>query len=188
MRASVRILLKKLAIFRYFRRFGVIGSGGAMRFFGKIVSGLLILTAAVFLWFGGKSTFGIFQYFLLDRKTEAIVERWDLEEKQEDAFAIIASYRFFLGEKEFGGVTEFFPPHFPNRISAEKAIQKLSLEKWEVFYSSKNPEKNSLQRKFPFVLCFDAVLLAGLFIYFLLLQKKIRKLSVSGSLDSYEPS
>lgn len=144
----------------------------------KILCGLLIITALVSVFFLGKACLGTIGYFSLDGKTKAFVDSWQMEEKDPASFALKACYHFFIGEEKVLGQTEFMKPYFFNKESAEKAIKKLRVQEWEVFYSTSKKQKNSLQKAFPFQDCIHAFLTLGILIYFIFLKKWLERLSV----------
>lgn len=131
----------------------------------------LIISSLVSVFFCGKAIVGVYGYFSLDSQANAQVEKWKIIEKTESAFAIEAEYRFFLQEKEISGQTEFAKPYFLNPYAAQRAIDQLASTRWIVFFNAKNPQKNSLQRVFPFQLCIQAFLTLGLIAYFFILKK-----------------
>ncbi len=139
--------------------------------------GIFSLLLVVFLFFFVKAGKQVGEYLSLNTQTRALVENWQIIRKAEDSFAIEVSYQFYVKDREFVGKTEFIKPYFPNEESARKAIQKLSLQPWAVFFHKENPEKSSLQRKFPFQGCIHAFLVLGLLVYFVFLKKWLEKSS-----------
>ena len=141
----------------------------------KIWIGVFVLTALIALFFLIKAGEQIWTYVSLDSQSVVTIERWQVIEKRTDSFAIEASYKFSYREKEFSGVTEFSPPYFFNAMAASSAIKKISSQEFFVFFNENHPEKSSLQRIFPFRLCIHAFLTLGVFIYFILLRKWLRR-------------
>ena len=137
----------------------------------KVWTGVFILTALIALFFSGKAAGQIWKYVSLDAQAVASIEKWQVIEKGSASFAIEASYRFSHLEKDFSGVTEFAPPYFLNDTAASLAIKKISSQEFFVFFNKAHPERNSLQRIFPFLLCIHAFLTLGVFVYFIFLKK-----------------
>ncbi len=144
----------------------------------KVFNGLVVVTALVSVFFLGKASLGIWGYFSLDGKAKAFTEGWKVEEKDSSSYSILVSYHFFVEKERVEGQIEFVKPYFLNKESAEKAIKKLSLQDWEVFFPKTNVWKNSLQRTFPFQDCIHAFLVLGILVYFSVLKKWARRLSV----------
>ena len=131
--------------------------------------------AGVALFFSVEALTKVSYYVSLDKTAQANVSHWEVREKGDEAFAIVGGYSFSLQGEEMIGETEFAEPYFLNERAAEKAVEKLKTESWTVFFSGKNPEKNSLQRFFPFLTCIRAFLVLGVFVYFLFLGRWFRK-------------
>lgn len=140
-------------------------------FVNKVFNGLVIVTALISVFFLGKASVGVSDYFSLDRKARAFPEGWKIEDRDSSSYAILVSYHFFVEKERFEGQIEFAKPYFLNKEFAEKAVKKLSSQSWEVFFSEKDPLKNSLQREFPFKLCIHAFLILGVLVYFIFLKK-----------------
>jgi hypothetical protein len=111
------------------------------------------------------------EYFSLDSQANAQIESWKIVEKPDSTFAICATYRFFIPEKEVEGKTEFAKPYFLNPYAAQKAIDQLVPQRWVCFFNAKHPEKNSLQRLFPFKACIQGILTLALAVYFFILRR-----------------
>ncbi len=131
--------------------------------------------AVISLFFSVEAVTKVAHYISLDKVAKAHVNHWEVREKGSEAFAIIGGYTFSLKGKEVKGETEFAAPYFLNERAAKEAVEKLKTESWTVFFSEKNPEKNSLQRFFPFLTCIRAFLVLGVFVYFLLLGRWFKK-------------
>ncbi len=131
--------------------------------------------SVIFFVFLVKTGIQISGYVSLDSESEAKIDKWQVVEKKDDAFAIIASYHFFFEGQKIVGETEFAKPYFFNDTSAKKAVQKLSSQPWNVFFQKDTPSKNSLQRKFPFQACIHTFFILGLLIYSIFLKKWIER-------------
>lgn len=141
----------------------------------KIWMVVFVLTALVAIFFLGRAAVQVWKYVSLDSKAIASIEKWQIIEKDSASFAIEASYRFSYREKGFSGVTEFSPPYFLNETAASLAIKKISTQEFFVFFNKAHPEKNSLQRIFPFLFCIHAFLTLGVFVYFIILKKWLER-------------
>ena len=141
----------------------------------RIWAVVFILTALIALFFLLRAGKQISAYISLDSRAVACIQKWDVIEKGESSFALEAFYRFSCFEKEFSGMTEFSPPYFLNAEAALSAIKKISSQEFFVFFNQGNPAENSLQRSFPFRLCIHAFLTLGVFVYFMLLKKWMKR-------------
>ena len=141
----------------------------------KIWMVVFVLTACIAFFFLGRAGGQIWKYVSLDYQGMASVQKWQVIEKGGASFAIEASYRFSYLEREFFGVTEFSPPYFLNSESASSAIKKISTQEFFVFFNKNYPERNSLQRIFPFRLCIHSFLTLGVFVYFIFLKKWVKR-------------
>jgi len=133
--------------------------------------GLIILSSLVSVFLVFSAWWEICFYFSFDAKTNATVYRWHIVQKKTSQWALEGEFYFFIQGEKVLGRTQLAPPYFLQEKAAILAQETLSLQPWEVFYSSSNKEHNSLQRFFPFRSCIHAILAIGVFLYFIFLKR-----------------
>lgn len=135
----------------------------------------IALVTLIFSWKVGRD---VFQYISLDSAVKASDVQWQVRENSEESFGLEGFYQFSWQGKVYSGESLFTGPYFPNKQAANEAIAKLSKESWTVFFSQKNPQKSSLQRFFPFLALIRAVLSIAVLVYFVCLERWIKKREV----------
>lgn len=130
---------------------------------------LLLVIGAAFLWFGGKAIFELWGYSYLQKYTPATVLEWKTEERGARSF-ITLRYSFELGGRVYEGETCFKEPAFLNTLSAESEMKKWESYSWAAWYDPNKPERSSLQKLFPYKSCIYALIVLGVFGYFLFLN------------------
>jgi hypothetical protein len=131
-----------------------------------MIKGILImLSAAVGLWFTTGALSDLWHYWRLDHKAAAQVTAWKVIELSPSEFALRANYRFVVNAKERKGKT-IFQTTYLNYPSAEKSIEHYKKDHFQVWYNAKNPKISSLQKEFPAKKCLRALASLGVMIYF----------------------
>ena len=131
---------------------------------------LVVLTALVSVWFFGVATHKLWRYFSLNAQTKAEVYEWVVVEESSSKFVVASAYRFQVKERGYKGKTYFADPYYLNAESAENSIKRMGKKEWDVWYNSKDPTDNSLQKMVPFKVCIQFILVLGVGIYFFFLK------------------
>lgn len=132
----------------------------------------LIIVGALATWFIIKAGYDLYTYSRLSERVPVTVEKWSIEELKSDQFVVLAHYSFeYQGKNHVGkgGVGTY-----PNPWAAQEAQKQFSQKKWSVWLDPKHPELAVMQKYFPFKRTLSALILAGLLIYFLTLNKYIQ--------------
>ena len=140
--------------------------------------GLMILTAAISLWFTGKATHGLWVYSRLAAQTQAAPKEWSVLEIGSSEYVLVSRYAYRIGEAEYEGKTIFKKPSFLNRASAEASIKDWTAHSWNVWYDPSHPLDSSLQKIFPFKNCIHALLALGVLGYFYYLRSYAQRLAI----------
>lgn len=127
----------------------------------------LVLVTCTVGWFGFQAMWKVINYRQLDTHTTAEYIDWQVKALSEEVYALEGKYRYRVNELPYEGVTVFSDNLFRNAWAAEQVIPIYAKEETEVWYSHKNPQHSSLQKKFPLKECISAAFLAGLLGYFL---------------------
>ncbi len=127
----------------------------------------LSFLVAVTCWKSGEAIYRLYGYYRLTAHTQAEVTNWSVEKLSEERFLVKADYRFKAKGQLFAADYIFPFPSSLNSWAAEKAIQKMSAEKYQVWYSARNPLVSALQKNFPLKECLIAALMAALLLYFI---------------------
>ncbi len=135
---------------------------------------LLVIAGAAFLWFGGKAIFELWGYSCLQKHTSATILEWKIEEKGGKSF-ITLHYSFELGERKYEGETRFKEPIFLNTLSAESEMKRWQSYTWAAWYDRDRPDRSSLQKLFPYKSSVYALIVLGVFGYFLLLSGRLSR-------------
>lgn len=129
----------------------------------------LLFFLLVVIWFVGVACYQLFNYMTLNEHTTATSTQWHVKELSEEDFRIDVNYTFVASGVKHTGEMRMEGSPFLNQWAAEATIEENMNLPWEVWYSSRNPQHSTLQKYFPFKECLSAVLLLGVFIYFLCL-------------------
>ncbi len=122
------------------------------------------------VWFSFEAAHKLWNYTKLNTSTYAKVVSWRIIELSTDKVSIEANYQFRSHQKEYFNRMIFSAPYYPNRLSAEKAIQDFSSKDWTVWFCDAFPEYSSLQKLFPFQSCIKAFLAVVITLYFFFLK------------------
>lgn len=127
----------------------------------------LICAALVVFWYTGNALFKAYQYGILDSKTKVGLIDWSVKPLSDESFVLVADYQFMNNQSSEKGQTTFLDKKYWNEWAAMQAIPEVASENLYVWYSSSNPHKSALQKKFPLKECISAAVLWGIFLYFL---------------------
>lgn len=129
----------------------------------------LTLVALFSLWFVAKASYSVISYFNLTVQNPTKIEKWSVEEKKSDQFAVKAHYSFVYNGKEYRGVSPV-GRLYPNPWAAERAKAQFAKQEWPVWLDPKHPERAVLIKRFPFKKIASSAILIGLLIYFIFLS------------------
>lgn len=117
-------------------------------------------------WYTGKALYYYYNYKQLSEQTTPTSLEWRVVAHSDEDFTLDTDYTFKVHNEVFAGTTSWERSYL-SEWAAHQEIQELSHQVWKVWYSSKNPHISSLQKNFPFKESISALLLWGLFLYFL---------------------
>lgn len=132
-----------------------------------IWKGLVVVLGIVALWFTCVVVYDLIYYLRLNRTTVPSVLTWSVKELNDEQFALQANYIIKIEGSIYPGTSQLQEIPFRNAWAAEKAIPDLEKREWIVWYSSSDPQHSTLQKYFPTKEFFSAILLWGLFAYFI---------------------
>lgn len=137
----------------------------------------MIAVMVVVLWYTGWAVWGMYRYNLLDKQSPATSIQWSVQKKSDDAYFLHAKYQFNGPQNAPSeGESALSYPVFWNAWSAEQAIKEYHFKPWVVFYNSRDPRLSALQKNFPIKECVSAIVLWGVFLYFLWLDRYVAKM------------
>lgn len=115
-----------------------------------------------FLFSGGKQ---LYRYLRLTESAPIVVDKWVIEEKGGDRYAVYAVFSFVFNQQAFKGKVQAGGV-YPNPWAAELAEKRLNQKKWTVWFDPKHPDRATLEKKFPLkaVVSSSVVILCGLYV------------------------
>lgn len=137
----------------------------------KLWIGMLALVVAITLWFGGKASWGVYNYLRVDQTAVGQVESLAIKQVGSDRFVLRAVYGFQAEGEFYEGESALPKLFFLNELAAKQRMERLDRENWTIWYRSKNPQVSQIGRVFPYKQCVYAVILVGVFGYFILLGR-----------------
>lgn len=132
----------------------------------------LIIIGALATWFIITAGYELYTFSRLSEKVPITVEKWSIEELKSDRFAVRGHYSFGYQGKNYQGKGDVGT--YPNPWAAQEAQKLFSQKKWSVWIDPKHPESAVVKKHFPFKRTLSALILAGILIYFLTLNKYIQ--------------
>jgi hypothetical protein len=124
-------------------------------------------------YFTCKSANQLYCYNRLQSQQLCRVKKWDIKKNSDNKYSLIAYYNFKTDKKNYDGKTEFFSHIYLNHSAAFDSLKILSKKKWQVWYSQKNPNISSIEKKLPYKNLTYTVMNIGIFFYFIMLRKKL---------------
>lgn len=100
---------------------------------------------------------------------------WTYQEVSSDLYAPLATFTFTTEGKQIQGSTLLSRPRFRSASAAESVLQELKKQMWPVWYAPGRPEQATIERRFPLKDCLSALILLGLFVYFVLVRLYVRR-------------
>ncbi len=131
-----------------------------------IWKGLLILVAAVTLYFGGSAVVQLYRYWQLRATVFADSATWTVQELKGDAYALRGQYTFAVDGRPYAGEGLVHQEIFRNPYTAETAIPKWEQQRWTIWYNPSRPEQSALERHFPAKELVSMALLLAIFCYY----------------------
>ncbi|MFA6915998.1 MAG: hypothetical protein WC222_06345 [Parachlamydiales bacterium] len=124
---------------------------------------LLTLSA---VWVTWGTTKKLYTYYTLNARVPVKTISWKISALNDERYQLQGSYNFFIDTREYLGTAQLHSLIYRNPWAAEKGLRELEKERFNVWYSSKNPTINSLERDFPLKDCIYSVVILGLITYF----------------------
>lgn len=149
---------------------------GLSRFKFNLSYPMTLLGAVIFLILGIRACIDLWSYARLTDRKEVIIDRWKVVKKSSSAFLIRATYHFEFQEKTYTCRDVLPPPYHLNRMSAEKAVQKLEKQRWAAWFDRGHPQISSLRKELPLKKIIYSLIALGITCYFVFLEtpSKIR--------------
>lgn len=132
----------------------------------KLWIGLISLSAILALWFSGKASIELWKYLKLNASAPATVSEWSVEQRSANVFVISGKYFFDTAGRRWDSSSVLSGHTYPNPYAAQRAIEPLQTQAWQVWYCQKDPSYSTLQKFFPFKRVFQALIALGVTIYF----------------------
>lgn len=136
---------------------------------------MIVFALAATLYTGGILGIHFFRFASLNKEALATNLEMRVVEGPHEQYLIEAEYAFYDGNGELQQAKNVLQNRYPNRFLAEKQKEEMLQYQWKVFFKKTRPEKNALQKLFPFKKMFHFVISLGVLIYFLLLQQTVQR-------------
>lgn len=140
-----------------------------MRKDNRVFFGFIFLILLLFGWQGSKYVKKIFNYYSLNQEGFGEIYKREVIQKKRDRYQILVGLRY-LNQGEWVEATTVLPKAFLNPWAAEKALNKMTLEKIPIYYSAKKPAFVEVKREFPTNALVSFIILAVILLYFLVLK------------------
>lgn len=140
---------------------------------------LLTLTLFTTLWFVGKATINLYDYFRLNAEAVATIERWHLIRLTPSKFGYKVNYYFTASSKRVEKQEVLRDPIYPNHYAAEGDLVRLKKQRWTAYYVRNHPQISSLYRAFPLKNSLYALFSLAVFFYFVWLFSRSRSMPTS---------
>lgn len=127
----------------------------------------LFVIIVIALWYTITAIYLYFSYAHLKTQTTTSSIQWETEEHAEDSVVMAANYTFEYKGKSYPGRTSLEETPYRSQWAAEEAIKELAHSNRKVWFDPENPNRSSLQKKFPFKESIYAAFLWGIILYFL---------------------
>jgi len=134
---------------------------------------LAAITLAV-MWFSWDALTQMRRYYSLQQKTTLLNAEWGLVKMNEESYRIGVEFSFAFEAKTYRGTEHFQKPLYPNPWAAEYGIKEREGQTNEVWFCPSHPKICSLEKKFPLKELLSALVLLGLWLYFVQLGFSIR--------------
>lgn len=132
---------------------------------------LVLIAGAAALWFTGKASYGLWTYMRLGAHVPAQVKAWEIEERGPSKFALIVTYRYQSGGKEYEGRTVLDDPLHLNRHAAQSEIKKEEGHKNRIVWvDPRHPAYSAFNKTFPMKKSLYALCSWGVVLYFFMLR------------------
>jgi hypothetical protein len=129
---------------------------------------LIGVVLVITLFYAGRSAVSVSNYYAHSGATTSETVLWEAIEVNSDKYVVEGSYSFVVDGQQISGKTRLDRPVFRNRWAAEDHIQQLGPEgPWRVWYVPSDPNRSSLQKRFPTKECVSTAALSAILIYFL---------------------
>lgn len=136
---------------------------------------LLILSGACAAGFLGHALLGLWGFAVLKAETRATISRFEVVSLPSSRFGIEAYYSYSVDNTAYQGKTLFESPEFLNRLAAENYHLFLWQKTWKASYDPSSPSKSTIDRRFPYKKCWQALLTLGVFLYFYFSRSLLEK-------------
>src|SRR5689334_9950676 len=127
---------------------------------------LLSITGLITCWFAFQALREGWTYIRLDTQVPAQRMKWEVKMLSSSHYALFATYRYTVNDREFMGETLFCTPHYPNHYAAELDLKERQVKEIYAWHQKRYPAFSSLQKKFPKKELTNAILTLGVWIYF----------------------
>lgn len=117
------------------------------------------------------------RYYFLQQKTSLTSTEWGLVKINEESYRVGVEFSFVHQGKTYRGLEHFQKPLYPNPWAAAHGMKERETETQEVWFYPNNPKISSLEKKFPLKELLSAVVLLGLWLYFVQLGFSMRSVS-----------
>lgn len=132
------------------------------RWFWLLVA-LLTVCAA---WVTSGTIKKMYAYYTLDARVPVRSVVWKISPINDERYQLEGTYRFFIDTKEYLGVSRLNSHVYRNPWAAERGLHEVENERYNAWYSSKNPTINSLERDFPLKDSIYSIIILALITYF----------------------
>ncbi|MEM1282783.1 MAG: hypothetical protein AAGG81_04440 [Chlamydiota bacterium] len=120
----------------------------------------------VVIWFCWGTVDQFTHYYSLKAKVSVHDIHWQILKIGDEDYQIQAEYTFEYEGGAYSSLQLFEKTVFPNLWAAEYRLEKMKAKKWVVWFNPDNPKVSSLTKGFPLKQALSAIVLLGLWLYF----------------------
>lgn len=111
-----------------------------------------------------------YNYTRLSKQILPIEIMWESQELATDSFIPAATYTFSFSKQLFSGTDTWPNDSYRNQWAIDEGLKEYRAKEWKVWFDPHHPTYSSLQKNLPIKECISAIILWGLFFYFLWLS------------------
>lgn len=146
-----------------------------MNFLKKHFASLLpFFVSVIAIWLIASFVSQLLIYLRYTHQAPAKIKQWNIIEIDDEHYQISADYAFELDHVEYTSEQFFTKKTYPNRESAEFAIENLKENTYTAWwYGSPRHFLSTIDRSFPLAACLRALIATSITLYFLYLSRRL---------------
>lgn len=135
---------------------------------------LILLLAALTLWWTYDALYLTFKYYTLSASTTIVITEIETVKKSDDDYRLEIEYLYIAGENSYKK-RQMLPSKHLNLFAVQKAIDELKNKNLPLYFNPRDPNQASLERVFPLKQSFYAIIMISILCYFIALGYHIKK-------------